>query len=327
MGFRVTLSSLRSVTERYDLVDVMPKAKEVLRQPGSPFDDVKLGWAVEVAGHRWVDDCRCIDQKPDRVITGISDEEKPELRIYPMSEVPGLFRTFAKLEPSEAVFVKFADKYGTLGLDHVPVQGGHKNAVGERWWDWFVAQREFASAVRLWDAIQDGDVSEFLHGTRRQEGWTAWEFRLDDQESLTVPMNLHESHPHDAARRFIQSWINEGLAERVVSRVLWHPDRRKYVAGVVPIKLIGFMWWQFARMFTGETRFTECLACQKPIEHGPDGSFITRRFCNDACRQRHHRERVKQAKELKAKDWSLKEIAKELGTDTKTIKNWLHQPE
>jgi endogenous inhibitor of DNA gyrase (YacG/DUF329 family) len=282
----------------------------------SIFEDVAPRWAVEVEGHHLVGKGR------DRVITGVSTAERPELRCYPLVDVPGLFRTFAILEPTDESFLRFADQFGLLGLDHVPVEGGHKNAVGERLVDWRGAHRQLTAAVRLWDALQDGDVSELLHSTHQGER-VRWLFRLDPQESLVAVMELHESHPPAAARRFLQSWINDSLESHVGVRVLWHPARRKYVPRVLPLTLFGHLWWQLARALTGEVAFVECKTCHKPIEHGPDGFMATREFCSPACKQKDHRRRVKQAKELKSKGWTVSRIARKLQTEPDAIRNWL----
>ena len=295
----------------------------------SPFEDVAPHWSVEIEGHRWITHGR------ERLLTGgIHRGRNPELRRYPMSDVPGLFRTFVQLEPTEEAYLGFANRYGLLGLPHVQVQSRHP-VVGERFtgvFGWRVTHLHMLAAVRLWDAIQDGDVRELLHSTP-QGNCTAWVFRLDERGTFqSGPTGLHERHPFAAARRFIQSWINDALGQsrpdckpemHIGVRVLWHPDRRQYVPRVFPLTLFGLMWWQFARMFTGETRFGECHVCHRPIEYGPDGSFSTRMYCSSACKQKHHRKQVKEAKNLRAKKWSIPRIAKKLQTTPEAIQNWL----
>jgi hypothetical protein len=145
---------------------------------------------------------------------------------------------------------------------------------------------------------------------------------------------LPEDHPLTAAKRFLQRCINKKLprhntglsqAAHVIYQTLRDPEGEQYTLRGVPTKLIGFMWLQFARMFTGETRFGECAVCHKSIEYGPDASFRTRVFCSDACKQKQHRQRVNEAKELRAQKWSVKRIAMHFDTTTDTIKKWLNK--
>src|SRR5262245_51276363 len=100
----------------------MRRADHHHRLSDSLIEDVAPRWEVEVVGYRWVGGRR------ERALTGVSDAARPELRHYPLSDVPGLFRTFAALEPTEDALVGFANEYGLLGLggnDKVTVPGPH----------------------------------------------------------------------------------------------------------------------------------------------------------------------------------------------------------
>jgi hypothetical protein len=50
---------------------------------------------------------------------------------------------------------------------------------------------------------------------------------------------------------------------------------------------------------------------------------VDRTFCNDTCRQRDHRRKVRQAKELHEKGKSAKSIAKQIDASVDAVERWL----
>jgi endogenous inhibitor of DNA gyrase (YacG/DUF329 family) len=298
----------------------------------SIIDDFVAKWVVADGGHRWV------TVGKNRVLTDDASYGSKGTVYYPLN-TGGLFKLFEVVEPTEAGFLAFANQYGLLGVDAVGVGRASEKpfVTGEPWSTWVNVHRRIRQAVRLWDAIQAGDLSRWVHSAGAMgDGTTKWALYDPELRDHKKPLrgvigsrSLTERVPCDVAKRFLQGWINGGLRGHVYVRVLWHEDRARregsepYVVRIVPQTLLGCMWWQFARAFTGKVHYGACKVCGKPLERGPDGFMVTREFCSRACKQKDHRTRVKQAKELKAEGWSASRIARKLDTTTEAIKNWL----
>jgi hypothetical protein len=290
----------------------------------SVFDDRGMVWQVAVGEHRWA------NAAGHRVLT---DDPATEARSYYPAKEPGLFIRFAELERGEAGFAAFANEFGRLGVERVELGAGVTQllgATGEPWSAWDRAHTRMKRAVRLWRALEDGEVSaELLRpaGKPRDLRGTAptkWLLFDPGHDRPVVTESLAERNPIRAAGRFVQRWVNDGLKDGAVVRVLWHPDHEQYVFRVRPSTLLGAMWWQLGRALAGEVRLRECRVCRKPIGHGPETPFIaSREFCSQACKQKDHRARVRRAKDLKAEGRTVRQIAARLGTTPDVITNWL----
>jgi hypothetical protein len=85
------------------------------------------------------------------------------------------------------------------------------------------------------------------------------------------------------------------------------------------------MWLQFAQEVTGEARHRPCKVCGKWLTISKDdyGFRSDREFCSHACRQKDYRAKIKEARRLRAKGRTVRQIAKRFNTTTETINNWL----
>ncbi len=88
---------------------------------------------------------------------------------------------------------------------------------------------------------------------------------------------------------------------------------------------IDAMWIQFAMAIESMKELRECQECGEPLDvsNGPNSHRIDVMFCSSACTMRDYRRRRKQAIALRKAGQNLREIAKVLRTDTKTVKGWL----
>jgi hypothetical protein len=102
-------------------------------------------------------------------------------------------------------------------------------------------------------------------------------------------------------------WSN--LSNRVALRVKY-ADLRCY------------MFYQLGHALIGGRRFHRCSACGKWLLLMPGINRKDRSTCSGYCRLKLHRQKVK-AQELRREGWSLKKIAKELGTDLASVERWL----
>jgi hypothetical protein len=94
---------------------------------------------------------------------------------------------------------------------------------------------------------------------------------------------------------------------------------------LVPTTLIGGLWLQFAEAVAQNKNYARCKMCSKWFEVSRPKVRKTRVYCSDVCKTKAYLERKDRAVRLKAEGWTVKEIADELGTDTKTLKGWLQE--
>jgi hypothetical protein len=86
------------------------------------------------------------------------------------------------------------------------------------------------------------------------------------------------------------------------------------------------MYCQFAWSMLGDKKYSCCPVCGKWFEVGPavqPGARSDKAACSASCRVMRYRRRMYRARELRAEGWSLARIARELGTDSDTIKKWV----
>jgi len=246
----------------------------------------------------------------------------PEL-IAPAA-MQGLFVRFANLKPAENSFLDFANQFGFLEFRERPLQG-------EPWTVLTEASRKVQQATRLWDSIVKVRQSDWVKQgdrTAKREHW-----------QLVVPSGIQgegekfdKRYPHDeyenltpatVADNFLQTWINEGLEGRMRVGVQWKHNRNKHAIVVTPTGLLGAMWQQLAQAFTGKSFIITCESCGGPIEIGP-GAFTTKReYCSNACNQKAHRRKVREAKAMSKLGQDVEFIASQLNTTPAIIQNWL----
>jgi hypothetical protein len=75
----------------------------------------------------------------------------------------------------------------------------------------------------------------------------------------------------------------------------------------------------------GEASHRPCKVCGKWLTLSKDdyGFRSDREFCSAACRQKDYRAKIKEARKLKAKGRTVRQIANHFDTTTTVIKNWL----
>jgi predicted nucleic acid-binding Zn ribbon protein len=119
----------------------------------------------------------------------------------------------------------------------------------------------------------------------------------------------------------------------VIEQMAWGPVRPKVFRtphGAVDFQihvedLKTALWFQLAIAVARAKEFRACEVCGKPFEVSPEVNRKDRVTCSDACRSRAYRRRKARAIELRAGGKKLREIAKAVGSDMKTIKGWLQQ--
>jgi len=123
----------------------------------------------------------------------------------------------------------------------------------------------------------------------------------------------------------VQSITNTHIEGRLSPTLAW--DRRSECLRLflIPDGLIGALWLQFAQAINRNKTYRQCLQCNRWFEISPQTARDSRRYCSNACRSKAYRERRETARRLHAQGGSLKEIARKLGTDSKTLDKWLNR--
>jgi hypothetical protein len=261
-------------------------------------------WRVAVDGYRW------------RFLT-YEGEEHPYLAVVPdwnwrfrwyapLDEFSGLFRIFAQTPTTLEGVQSFANRFGQLNLG-------------------------------------SGGVGEELDGSweiRSNEEWRRYDQTPDDEYKLD-PFE-HWCEAIVRLRECVETWDRaqgggvdeqavEGLrvtvenALRYRTRVSFAGDERVggFVLRMMPTDLLGGLWLQLAQTISGSKTHRACPVCRDWFEVSLQKYRKSRRYCSEPCRSLAYRGRMEQARKLAGEGKSAKEIARELGSDVKTVKGWL----
>jgi hypothetical protein len=270
---------------------------------------------------------------------------------------PHLFRHLAACRTTSGAIRAFADLHGLLG---VPVEVGDRpdfvsipiGEVGERFWDWGYYISWLRAVVGVADALAAGSTGELSRWVMTDgEAWTNNELRgrpdaqnhvtddwnmagRDDQGRWTEFIPLLPPPSKDmpgldrvtAARLLAIQVTNRHLGQHCSPFLQPRPHKPDSCAvRMQPKNLIGACWWQVARWLSGHASSRPCKVCGRPIELSRDGEGfrMDREFCSAACKAKDYRARVRLAKELRAAGKTVRQIAKELGTEVETAEGWL----
>lgn len=134
---------------------------------------------------------------------------------------------------------------------------------------------------------------------------------------------FEDGDPVKPAQFHLQKVINSRLAQSVEARLLWDEARGGMALHFVPRDFLAGLWLQFAQAFTGNKDHGRCDNCGAWFEISRDAARESRVYCSPACKQRAYRGRRDKAVELKAAGKKVSEIAKELGSNVDTVREWL----
>jgi hypothetical protein len=268
----------------------------------------------------------------------------------PLGEESALFLRFAETEMTEDDVLMFANSYGLLG----GAVGGRVRAqvltdpasgeMGDRPGLVLEQIRTMREAVRLWELTHRLD-RKGLVGTIRWDGTDTVVYlrppgfppRVVDAgygEDVIViasrkkrPELLETFKPGDLvepARFRLRGVVNQqvGLGEvalRLVQPEQGGPDK----LDVLPRSLLGALWLQLALAIGGNKEYRRCRECGRPFELTPSLNRTSRLTCSAACRNRSYRSRQDRARLLHSEGRPVKEIARELDSDAKTVRGWL----
>jgi len=268
----------------------------------------------------------------------------------PYKPEPDLFLKFASVDPdSDEEILRFANSYGLLGGGPRWIAPPPKRkclettaVTGEVRSHWQENLQRMKAAVTLWEAIQGEDSSVLTRCIRwRSRDHVTYDWPPSSE--LTTPWSTHATIASSGinsrllerfeygdvlkpARFYLQEVVNESLAKSVAPRLLWKaPDRNEMGLYMVPSSLIGCLWLQLADAISGFQKFRLCESCRKPMLVAAEGSGYrtNRKTCSNACRIRLYSNRKIEARQLREKKLSIREIAKRLDTEVDQIKRWI----
>jgi hypothetical protein len=285
----------------------------------------------------------------DWLIVGeILDATKIQFRrTAPLRDSPALFRTLAELKPTHEEIREFSSQHGfLLGLQlsdsrntkRFVLRSGLK-VIAERMQVWLDSIALMQALCSLLDAIVAKDerllrswIEEKPEKKRSDNlallgvdctiptkvpGWERYSLSISSSEAIAQLLE-----PGDyvrSARLIVQDVVNSWLRAHTSSQVLYNVAKSDQQVYIVPKNLLGAMCLQFAEALKGDhLGLRRCSQCDSWM-----GNRIDSEFCSDRCRARAYRNRKRQAKELHEGGMRPSEVARRLGSDTKTVRGWL----
>jgi hypothetical protein len=238
---------------------------------------------------------------------------------YPLEDTPELFLSFARLyDKKEGIAVdailNWVQRYGLLGYGSGRWSAGPEETLA----DYRSEVHRAAGILASYEAALNGDeeaardavLNEFLLIDR--ELWLMILQRLSDESNASLVEKLgNQNYATFLAKMVERNWGGSYLAyalDTALSLVNWNvrpecsPDLRlpggasdpsEVSAGWAFKSLYGAMYLQMYWLMAAGGNVTRCKYCRRIISLASPlpGSRKTRqdkKFCNDACRQRHH---------------------------------------
>jgi hypothetical protein len=318
-----------------------------------------FSWVVPEKGFEWSTDVVAVSDIVEPITTPDYKHQKPYLipkkegtnkgRYYsPLEERPGLFSEFAKLSLNPESILKFANKYGSLGISTMV---GYKTIKDDRV---VVPMSLLGEGLNIWqnEIINIKQVYDIWHYL--DNGWeTRLKLRIhwhgnvlyfsnkdisnfkEYQDQNLFPrdilwaINIHDEAYNSfvkgdvvaPAKYLILKEINKKLKENVSPRILrdsaWnlHPY-------IMPRNLLSALWLQFYLAVTGQKRFIQCDICGELIEIKRNNRKTKR--AHEHCLKREWAQKHK-AKKLHEEGKSNEEISHIVKVDIDKISKWIKE--
>jgi hypothetical protein len=308
---------------------------------------VDFTWWLPNGGYRWEE---YPDLEGDKRALVPKDGSGPGLWYLPLRDHTGLFREFAAIDGSADAVLRFANRYGALFGEH-----GRREPLRH----WQVEVWRLQRTLTLWDLVRRHDLNTLAQhivwegqGEESQVYYDPYPITMDPdplfaQLADTPPLSGRSRSPSAVsisgprmddgwwerfkpgdvllpAIAYIQLTVSLRLNEEVSPRLDYDPGQKTLRLQLAPKNLMRALWLQFAQAINADKEYRQCAECGKWYEVSPEVARTNRRYCSGACRSRALRGRKERARQMRAEGKSIKEIARELQSDTKVVKGWLN---
>jgi hypothetical protein len=204
-------------------------------------------------------------------------------------------REFAGLA-SENDYLKFAERYGPLGIDQAALR--QTGLAGEPLEIWREHVYRVAWILNAWDCVTN---------------------KTPERLSLYVPLGKPETVRTVATK--IQHRINENLRRLLGPRIALASDAARFTFDYEAMNLLGLIWLQCAWVITGKLDYRTCRRprCRQWLALGMEGDTSQRKgrkrahaeFCSPHCRASSRQELLAAIRNRTSSNQTLKAIAAE----------------
>lgn len=245
-----------------------------------------------------------------------------------------LFREFASMPLEQNAALEFANRYGLLTLlEHYGRADDGAGGLGDPWFEWVRHVTLMRVCVEFWDLANDRDskgVASLAESLPRNDGGEPRSANdvLSQPDILIDAERMMGAAPRDRislAREFVTNNVSGKVADMHMGAIFdgTTQSSRLIVHGR---GMASLLWWQFAAAVCENKQFRKCLTCGKQFELSPSINRISRHYCKNACKVAAFRQRKVDARKLKDRGHTLKQIAERLDSEVSIVRGWLKEP-
>jgi hypothetical protein len=265
-------------------------------------------------------------------------------RVYePLKEPVAFYRELARTPPTRDGVLAFANEYGELSPARE--QLAPASTLGQ----WRRQIADLAECVKVWDLLRAGDLA----GLRELFHWEGGRVHYRDPRHPAVgdpartggdPLvggDLGRSAPdvevvrgdvRTAALLMLRSYTAWALYKETGLTIGMTPRSRRVALVTQPYSLLGAAVLQLAEAVRDGREPRVCPSCGRWFDVAPAGARpgsapgaarSDRTTCSTACRSKLYRARREEARRLRAAGRTLRQVAKELGSDVATVRGWV----
>jgi hypothetical protein len=253
----------------------------------------------------------------------------------PLKRESGLFRIMASLPIDRDAIRGFADTYGLIYDELYHFDYEHKGqgyrALGTPFSIWRQTILAVRQWVTVWDLVCANDARGLLNYVKRLPA----DLEPADATNPVLANLIANSWPildSSPADRIAKAkhclrfglWESE-LRESVTLHLRYDAKRDTFGFSLVGEDLVVAIWAQLAMAVIDSKEFACCKVCGKPFEVSPEVARTNREYCSTPCRLKAYRARQREAARLRRRGKSLREIAKQLGSDMGTVRGWIEK--
>ena len=279
-------------------------------EPGGGRPARELDTVLVMRPGKWAKCYQPLEEQPSLFLEFASLDIDARQRKSSTKELKGAIERFAALygdlggmeEFFRSKSIKPTARRATPNLPDI------KTYFGDSWWTWVSSIQLMRHAVSVWELTgasrsdrkpdltglrerivweQDGSRTQVRVRHPEDRGWTLIAAYPRDSELLK---DWRVGQLLEPARAFVANRINKEIRGRTSPQFAYRDG--KWQPATVPHNLLGCLWYQFFRAFTGEERIRRCSApdCGKWMLYERDSKTMHKR-CANRTRQRRHREK------------------------------------